>query len=503
MKLNLAHFSIKKQVIILFVAFAIIILGFGFFNYQTIKSYDESIRNIKGSVIRKLALIGEISLNTGVNQSDILQFLYSDLSEEKQFRLKKLNEKTEQNNLLFEQLISLIKEGETQQYLNYVLRVRKSYIKKIEEIIASPTPLQNSEQFKNEESETRFFFEEYFSAIQKLTTLVVNDAEYEITEAVEKVNRTRLMGNIAIAAVILILLINSYFILKIYKGLTRDYLALKIERLEKVKAQDELEKLNQDLENKIADRTTELEDANREISLYNSELKKLSLAKDKFISVISHDLRNPISTILASSEALIDINKNEKTDKEELSQFARIINKASVKVMTQLNELVEWAKNKRVSKIFNPLKLNLWEAINESLQLLEDLADQNDVKLENKVSSALFINADKIMFRSIIQNLVTNSIKFTPASGIVTIDAKEMGEMVEIRIKDTGIGMSEEVKESLFKEKLPMSGEKSKKTGMGLELVKEFIEKHNGTITVESELGKGSLFIFTIPRGDL
>ncbi|MBA3901269.1 MAG: HAMP domain-containing histidine kinase, partial [Bacteroidetes bacterium] len=270
----------------------------------------------------------------------------------------------------------------------------------------------------------------------------------------------------------------------------------------KLKAQGELEHLNQELENKIKERTKELEDANKDISIYNSELEKLSQAKDKFISVISHDLRNPISTILASSDALIDLTKSEKADKEEMIQFTRIINNASTKVMTQLNELVELAKSKRIGKIFNPVELNLWEAINESLQLLEALAEQNDVKLENNVSAALFIKADKTMFRSIIQNLVTNSIKFTPASGIVTIEAGEKGNMVEIRIQDTGMGMSEEVRENLFKDKFPTSEEKSKKIGMGLELVKDFVQKHKGTITVESELGKGSLFIFTIPAVD-
>ncbi|MDQ3191731.1 MAG: ATP-binding protein [Bacteroidota bacterium] len=502
MKLKLPQIPIKKQVIILFVIFAAVIVGFGSFNYLTLKNYGESIRIVKESVIRKLSIIGEISLNIGVINSDLLRYMYADGAEEKKLHADKITENLKQNYLKYNELLKLIKSDETKSSLNFVLSVRESYNNKIKEIIENQDPLPASDIFKYEESEIRFLFEEYLKEIQNLTEMVIKDAENEISSTFANVNRTRFIGNVLIFAGILILMINSYFVLKIYKGLTKDYHLLQEEKLEKGKAKEELEKLNKELENKISERTQELEIANKEISVYNSELKKLDLAKDKFISVISHDLRNPISTILASSDALIDITKVKNVDKEDITQFAKIINNASTKVMTQLNELVDWAKNKRVSKIFNPVKLNLWEATNESLQLLEALAELNDVSLENNVSPSLFINADKIMFRSIIQNLVTNSIKFTPASGIVSIDAEEVGEMIEIRIKDTGLGMSEDVKENLFKDKLPMSEEKSKKVGLGLELVKNFIDKHKGTITVESEIGKGSIFKFTVPSAE-
>jgi signal transduction histidine kinase len=503
MTFNFTHFSIKRQVIILFVILALIITGFGIFNYLTLKNYDDSIRQIRDSIIKKLSIIGEVSINAGAMQSEILQYLYADEPLEKQLQAKKIMEQIEQNELLFDNLFKLIQRDETEEDLSLVLRAEKAYVKKIIETIETPDPLPATDPFRYEQSEIRFLFDAYFTVLQNFSSVIISDAEEEIAAAVGRVNRARLIGYLFIIGGILILLINSYFILKIYKGLSRDYFSLKMERAEKIKAEEELEKLNQQLEEKIEDRTRELEDANKEISVYNSELKKLSLAKDKFISVISHDLRNPISTILSSSEALIELTGKENIDKEELTQFSRIINSASSKVMTQLNELVEWAKNKRISKIYNPVELNLWEAINESLQLLESLSKQNDVRLENNVSPTLFINADKMMFRSIIQNLVTNSIKFTPATGVVSIDAKVMGEMIEIRVKDTGLGMKEEVKENLFKEKLPMSNEKSQKTGMGLELVKYFVEKHHGTIRVESEVGKGSLFVFTIPAANV
>lgn len=490
--------TVKKQIIILFVVFTVILACFAYFNYYSLKNYENAVRSIKNKTVKKLSIIGEISISTGINQSNILHYLYSYNTNDKLLYSKRIIEITEQNDILFNNLLELISKGKTQENLELLLMVRSAYLDKVIEIINTPNTLPNSRPFRFHESEIRFLFEEYFKETQNISKMIIEDAEDEIANTMAGVLRVKFISNILIAIGIFILLVNSFFISRIYKHLQRDYQSLREEKIEKTKAKEELERLNQQLEEKIKERTKELEEANREISLYNTELRKMGQAKDKFISVISHDLRNPISTILASSDVIME----KDVDKEELNEFAKIINRASVKVMNQLNELVDWAKTRRIQNIFKPVKLNLWESVNDSIQLIENLAKQNNVKLEVRISSSIFINADRIMFRSIIQNLVTNSIKFTPALGTVTIDAVEKGEMVEITVRDTGVGMTKEVKESLFTKKDAENEEKIKKKGMGLELVMDFIEKHGGTIEVESEIGKGSTFTFTIPRAD-
>ncbi len=260
---------------------------------------------------------------------------------------------------------------------------------------------------------------------------------------------------------------------------------------------DDLVQLNQGLEQRVLERTIELENLNH-------ELKALNLSKDKFLSVISHDLRNPLTALLASSENLS--RSADKMQPDQIKMFAGIINRTSNKVLSQLNELVEWAKDQRDKTKFKPEKLHLWSCINESLDLLRENANQKEVTLENNVEDELYIHADSLMIRSVLQNLVTNAIKFTPAMyGLIAVTASTAGDMVEVCIQDNGVGMSEETKEMVLGDvsanSLLGTG-KEKGTGLGLLLVKDFIATHGGNIKVESELGKGTCFRFTMPKNN-
>ncbi|MHB8207718.1 hybrid sensor histidine kinase/response regulator [Mucilaginibacter sp.] len=265
------------------------------------------------------------------------------------------------------------------------------------------------------------------------------------------------------------------------------------ERLQAIN--QDLLQLNQGLEQRVLERTIELEGLNQ-------ELKALNLSKDKFLSVISHDLRNPLTSLLASSE---NLSRNaEKLQPEQIKMFAGIINRTSHKILDQLNELVEWAKEQREKTSFKPQNLRLRQCINESLDLLRENARQKVITLENQVDDNLYIHADLLMFRSILQNLVTNAIKYTPAGGgTVTVTARAVDEMVELCIRDDGVGMSEKTREMLFSQfnaASLMGTSKEKGTGLGLLLVKDFVATHGGMIRVESELDKGTCFLFTIPK---
>ena len=264
------------------------------------------------------------------------------------------------------------------------------------------------------------------------------------------------------------------------------------ERLQAING--ELVQLNQDLEQRVLERTLELENLNH-------ELQALNLSKDKFLSVISHDLRNPLTSLLASSESLS--RDSEKLRPEQVRLFSGIINKTSQRILNQLNELVEWAKNQREKTSFRPEKLHLVQGINESLELLRANAAQKEVKLENNTMEGIYVHADALMLRSILQNLVTNAIKFTPfGGGAVIVSAQPLDEMVEICIQDFGVGMTQNTKDMLFGQLNSASllgTNQEKGTGLGLMLVKDFVAQHGGRILVESEPDKGTCFRFTMP----
>ena len=253
--------------------------------------------------------------------------------------------------------------------------------------------------------------------------------------------------------------------------------------------------LNQDLEKRVLERTLALENA-------NNELKELNLSKDKFLSVISHDLRNPLTSLILSSEILNADTESIST--QEIKKFSGIIHRTSNNILKQLNELVDWAKTQREKLNFNPQKLCLKNEINESLEFLRANANQKSIELKNEVDESIQILADHLMLRSILQNLVTNAIKFTPENGKeVKLLAEISGDWVEICIQDQGIGMSDETKELLFNNlnapSIPGTNQE-KGTGLGMLLVKDFVTQHNGEITVTSELNKGTCFKFTIPK---
>jgi signal transduction histidine kinase len=257
----------------------------------------------------------------------------------------------------------------------------------------------------------------------------------------------------------------------------------------------ELIQMNQGLEQRVHERTLQLEGVNQ-------ELKELNLSKDKFLSVISHDLRNPLTALLATSENLS--RDAEKLQPERIKMLVSIIHRTSHKILDQLNELVDWAKEQREKTNFKPQELQLRQYVNESLDLLRENAQQKEIVLENQVAEDLYIHADALMFRSILQNLVTNAIKYTPAGGeSVAVTATANDGMIELCIRDRGVGMSPKTREMLFGQVSTASllgTSEEKGTGLGLLLVKDFVAMHGGTIRVESELNKGTCFLFTMPN---
>ncbi len=256
---------------------------------------------------------------------------------------------------------------------------------------------------------------------------------------------------------------------------------------------NDLKKLNEELEERVLFRTSELEKLNK-------ELKNLNVSKDKFLSVVSHDLRNPLAALIMSSELL-----NSKTNSllfDEIQPLIKIVDRTSHNILKQLNELVEWAQIQHTKATIHLEKLILFKEVDKSLELLKEIAAQKNTRLQNMVETEMSVYADTIMLRSIIQNLVTNAIKYTPQNGIISISAKKVGKMVEVSIKDSGLGITKEAKDHLMNNYKIHSSEgtnNEKGTGLGIILVKDFVSLHGGSVQIESEINKGTNFIFSLP----
>lgn len=232
-----------------------------------------------------------------------------------------------------------------------------------------------------------------------------------------------------------------------------------------------------------------------------NELQKLNYDKDKFFSIISHDLRTPLTPIIGASEFIIDCI--DTLDKDQIKAFAETINNSAENMSHLLEELLQWSgiQNGRIE--YNPSETSLFEIVNENIDLLMANAQKKRIELSNKIREDSYVFLDTNMITSVIRNLISNAIKFTNSGGKIEITEKNYDDYKEVSITDTGIGMTKENADRLFRIDVlhTTSGtEKEKGTGLGLIICKEFIEKNNGRIWVESEPGKGSSFKFMIPK---
>lgn len=238
-----------------------------------------------------------------------------------------------------------------------------------------------------------------------------------------------------------------------------------------------------------------------EISLKNKELIKLNAEKDKFFSIISHDLRNPFAGFIGLTNLLLD-DHNTQSESERESYLSNLKNSA-VNLYALLNDLLEWSKVQQQIISFSPEKLNLAEEITSSLHTLSDSIRAKEIKLKVQIPTDFHVIADSHMLQAVLRNLVSNAVKFTTNHGEIFISAKQLNDdKALISIQDSGIGMDQELIENLFRldGKSGRTGTNGEPTsGFGLILCKEFIEKHNGKIWVESEPKKGSTFYFTLP----
>lgn len=241
----------------------------------------------------------------------------------------------------------------------------------------------------------------------------------------------------------------------------------------------------------------------KSIAEKTSELKELNISKDKFFSIIAHDLKNPFNTIIGFSEMMKESIKH--NDPATFYEYTSMINTSAVQTLRLLENLLEWANAQRGKLSFNPSNVNLYEIIKDEFEILEENALNKNIELRSFVEDTVTIFGDRNMIRTIFRNLISNAVKFTHKNGHVTITAVINNDFVEIAVSDDGIGITNEIMDKLFKIDANLSTrgtENEHGTGLGLFLCKEFVVKHGGKIWVESEEGKGSSFKFLIPSGN-
>jgi signal transduction histidine kinase len=232
------------------------------------------------------------------------------------------------------------------------------------------------------------------------------------------------------------------------------------------------------------------------------ELTELNAMKDKFFSIIAHDLRAPFNGFISLTEVMS--NTEMKLDKEELQGLSLKLNKTAKSTHTLLEDLLTWAKTQQGLIPYQPQTIALREFTHNYLAVMQDLADNKNISTFNNIPNNIEIKADKDMLLNIFNNLIVNAIKFTPNGGSIIIEASEQdSKTIEILVVDNGIGMNSKTLEHLFsltKQIRHLGTNNEPSSGLGLLLCKGFIEQNNGEISVESQLGKGSTFKFTLPK---
>jgi len=254
------------------------------------------------------------------------------------------------------------------------------------------------------------------------------------------------------------------------------------------------EKLNQELELLVEKRTQKTIE-------YANKLEEANSTKDKFLSIIAHDLKNPFNTLIGYSDVLKSDFKEYGQD--EIYQSLNTIYNTSVKGYNLLENLLKWSQSQTNKILFEPQKVNLYETVKVCIEDVENQSKFKDIEINNDISKNYHIIADQNLLKTILRNLINNAIKFTSRNGMVTISSKKDEHTTEILVKDTGVGMSEKFLDNLFKiDKITTKPgtDREKGSGLGLILCKEFVEKHGGEIWVESTIGIGSEFKFTIPK---
>jgi len=233
----------------------------------------------------------------------------------------------------------------------------------------------------------------------------------------------------------------------------------------------------------------------------NTELTESNQTKDKFLTIISHDLKNPALAQKNALKALVDMGG--ALDSATMSMYHKELYKASESHVNLILNMLDWARVQAGRITFSPTRVLLSDIVSDQIQTVNPSAKEKNISLSSTVSNEIFVNVDRNMISTVVRNLLTNAIKFTPDGGRIDVSAKDMGDKISCSVKDSGVGMTKEQIDGLFDIIKPKSTSGTKGetgTGLGFTVCREFVERNGGTMTVESVKGEGSTFTFTLKK---
>lgn len=245
---------------------------------------------------------------------------------------------------------------------------------------------------------------------------------------------------------------------------------------------------------------TDQKQKSKQLAEMNQQLIELIATKDKFFSIIAHDIKSPFNAIMGFSNLLID--DLEEKGYFELAKYAENINNASERTLNLLANLLDWARSQTGAIEYKPTVINLSEVVTKTIELYQFNASQKSITIENELREYIFVLADKAMLETVLRNLISNAIKYSNSKGEVKIEAEQMGVGTIVSIRDKGIGIPKKHIHKLFSidGKYSTLGTMNEHgTGLGLILCHEFIKIHGGNIWVESEEGIGTSIYFSLP----
>jgi signal transduction histidine kinase len=272
-----------------------------------------------------------------------------------------------------------------------------------------------------------------------------------------------------------------------------------------VKQEDEIGSLGRNFNKMISSLKTqkeELEEYNLLLIESQKELKETNKTKDKFFNIIAHDLKGPFTSFITITDILTNDPQSLSEDKKKY--FLQSLNESALTLESLLENLLQWARTQSGTLEVNAKCVNLYNMAKQIVKLQEINARSNQIKIINNIEEQEEAKADPNLLHTILRNLMNNAVKFSDSDGQVILSSRNIDDKnIEISIQDKGIGIAEEDLPKLFRIDVNTKtiGESTKKgTGFGLILVKEFVEKQGGSINVSSQLGKGSVFKFTLPK---
>jgi PAS domain S-box-containing protein len=254
----------------------------------------------------------------------------------------------------------------------------------------------------------------------------------------------------------------------------------------------------------VVSEITDQKEAERTLKENETRLRELNQTKDKFFSIIAHDLKSPFTSIMGFSELITE--KINQKNYNEIDQYAKMIHRSSRHAMELLSNLFEWSRLQTGTMEFKPELINIASAVNEAIELMNYAAWHKSIRIITQLPELCNVIADKHMISSVLRNLISNALKFTYPEGKIEIIAKVLENELLITVADNGKGIDKNDLDKLFRIDVSFStagtsGEQG--TGLGLMLSKDFLERHGGKIWAESEAGKGSRFHFTIPSKEI